>query len=116
MPTILRATDQNMATASVAFNFDDMEGQAKKYPDRVRVEAGKIVVQAKQEAAAVRPKAQADGRQAAQAEAEQMIQKQLATVIPAFARRSSTSSRPSRHGWPSGKGPPCTWRRRSPSG
>ncbi len=84
MPTVLRATDQVMATASVAFNFDDMEGQAKKYLDQVRVEAAKIVVQAKQEAAAVRAKAQVDGRQAAQAEAEQMIQKQLATVIPAL--------------------------------
>ena len=39
MPTILRATDNNMATASVAFNFDDMADQAKKYLDQVRVEA-----------------------------------------------------------------------------
>ena len=77
MPTVLRATDRNMATASVAFNFDDMADQAKKYLDQVRVEAAKIVAKAQQEAAAVRARAQAEGRQAAMAEVEQMIQKQL---------------------------------------
>ena len=84
MPTIIRATDQNMATAGVAFNFDDMAGQAKKYLDQVRADAAKIVVQAQQEAAAVRAQAQAEGRQAALAEVDQMIQRQLSTVIPAL--------------------------------
>ena len=84
MPTIIRATDQNMATAGVAFNFDDMAGQAKAYLDQVRLDAGKIVVQAKQEAATVRAQAQAEGRQAALAEVDQMIQRQLSTVIPAL--------------------------------
>jgi flagellar assembly protein FliH len=84
MPTIIRATDQNMATASVAFNFDDMAGQAKNYLDQVRKDAAKLVVQAQQEAAAVRAQAQAQGRQAALAEVDQMIQRQLATVIPAL--------------------------------
>jgi flagellar assembly protein FliH len=84
MPTIIRATDQNKATASVAFNFEDVTGQAKKYLDQVRVDAAKIVVQAQQDAAAVRAQAQAQGRQAALAEVDQMIQRQLATVIPAL--------------------------------
>ena len=84
MPTILRATDQNMATASVAFNFDDMAGQAKKYLEQIRLDAAKIVVQAEQESIAIRARAQAEGRQAALAEADQMIQRQLATVIPAL--------------------------------
>ena len=84
MPTVIRATDNNMATASVAFNFDDMTGQAQKYLDQVRIEAGKIVVKAQQDAAAVRAKAQAEGRQAALADVDQIIQKQLATVIPAL--------------------------------
>jgi flagellar assembly protein FliH len=84
MPTILRATDQNMATASVAFNFDDMADQAKKCLDQVRLDAAKIVVQAQQEAATVRTQAQAQGRQAALAEVDQMIQRQLSTVIPAL--------------------------------
>ena len=43
MPTVLRATDSHRVTASVAFNFDDMADQAKKYLDQVRAEAGKIV-------------------------------------------------------------------------
>ncbi len=84
MPTIIRATDQNMATASVAFNFDDMAGEAKKYLDQVRLDAAKIVVQAQQEAAAVRAQAQAQGRQAALAEVDQMIARQLSSVIPAL--------------------------------
>ena len=84
MPTILRATDQNMATASVAFNFDDMAGQAKKYLDQIRLDAAKIVVQAQQESAAIRTRAQAEGRQAALAEADQMIQRQLSAVLPAL--------------------------------
>jgi len=84
MPTIIRATDQNMATASVAFNFDDMAGQAKKYLDQIRLDAAKIVVQAQQESAAIRARAQAEGRQAALKEVDQMIQRQLSTVIPAL--------------------------------
>ncbi len=84
MPTIIRATDKNMSTAGVAFNFDDMAGQAKNYLDQVRKDAAKIVVQAQQDAAAVRAQAQAQGRQAALAEVDQMIQRQLSTVIPAL--------------------------------
>ncbi len=84
MPTVLRATDRHTTTAGVAFNFDDMAGQAKKHLDQVRVEAAKIVAKAQQEAAAVRQRAQAEGRQAAMNEVDQMIQRQLATVIPAL--------------------------------
>jgi len=84
MPTLIRATDQNLATAAVAFNFDDMTGQAKNCLDQIRADAAKIVVKAQQEAAAVRTQAQAQGRQAAMAEVDQMIQRQLATVIPAL--------------------------------
>ncbi len=84
MPTIIRATDQNMGTAGVAFNFDDMAGQAQKYLEQVRLDAAKIVVKAQQEAATVRAQAQAQGRQAALAEVDQMIARQLSTVIPAL--------------------------------
>jgi flagellar assembly protein FliH len=84
MPTIIRATDQNMATASVAFNFDDMADQAQKCLEQVRLDAAMLVLKAQQEAAAVRAQAQAQGRQAALAEVDQMIQRQLATVIPAL--------------------------------
>ncbi len=84
MPTVLRATDRHTTTAGVAFNFDDMAGQAKKYLDQVRIEAAKIVTKAQQDAAALRQRAQAEGRQAAMNEVDQMIQKQLGTVIPAL--------------------------------
>ena len=84
MPAIIRATDQNTATAGVAFNFDDMAGQAKKYLEQVRLDAAKIVAQARQEAADVRAQAQAQGRQAALAEVDQMIERQLSAVIPAL--------------------------------
>jgi flagellar assembly protein FliH len=82
MPTVLRATDNYSTTARVAFNFDDMAGHAKKYLDQVRAEAAKIVAKAQHDAATIRARAQADGRQAAMNETEQMIQKQLGTVIP----------------------------------
>ena len=84
MPTIIRATDRNTATTGVAFNFDDMAGQAKIYLDQVRTDAAKIIIQAEQQAAAVRARAQAEGRQAALAEVDQMIGRQLSTVIPAL--------------------------------
>ena len=54
MPTIIRASDQNTTTTEVAFNFEDMAGQAKKYLDQVRLDAAQIVVKAQQDAAAVR--------------------------------------------------------------
>lgn len=84
MPAILRATDQNRGTSSVAFNFDDMTVQARHYLDKVRAEAAKIVAQAQQEAAAIRKRAEQDGQRAAMATVEQVIQKQLTTVLPAL--------------------------------
>lgn len=84
MATVIRATDQNQGTSSVAFNFDDMAAQAKGHLDRVRAEAVKIVVQAQQEAAAIRRRAELEGRQAAMQAVEQVVQKQLATVLPAL--------------------------------
>ena len=84
MSIVLRATDKNLATSGVAFNFDDMAAQAKQYLDKVRVEAAKIVVQAQHEAAAVRQRAEQDGRQAALASVEQVVERKLGTVLPAL--------------------------------
>ncbi len=116
MPTILRATDQNMAIASVAFNFDDMAGQAQKCLEQIRVDAAKIVVKAQQEAAGVRTQAQAQGRQAALAEVDQMIQKQLAAVIPALRQAILDIHQAKQACWPNGKRSAFTWRRKSPNG
>ena len=84
MSTVIRAADPNMGTSGVAFNFDDMADQAKGYLDRVRAEAVKIVAKAQQEADGVRRRAEAEGRQAALQAVERIVEKQLATVLPAL--------------------------------
>jgi flagellar assembly protein FliH len=84
MATVIRTTDQNPGTSSVAFNFDDMAAQAKSHLDGVRAEAIKIVAKAQQEAAEIRRRAELDGRQAALQAVEDVVQKQLATVLPAL--------------------------------
>lgn len=84
MPAIIRATDFNRGTGAVAFNFDDMAAQANQYLEKVRVEARQIIVQAQQEAVAVRKKAEQEGRQAALQAVEQMVRQQLRKVLPAL--------------------------------
>lgn len=84
MSTIIRATDRSLGTSSVAFNFDDMAAQAKRYLEEVRGEALKIIAQAQQEAKAIRKQAEQEGHRAAIAAVEQTVAKQLATVLPAL--------------------------------
>jgi flagellar assembly protein FliH len=86
MSTVIRATDGKLGVSGVAFNFDDMTTQAKGYLDHVRAEAVKIVARAQQEAAALRRRAEVEGRQAALQTVEQVVQKQLATVLPALRK------------------------------
>ena len=86
MSTILRAADHNRATSSVAFNFDDMAAQAKLYLGQVRNEAVKIIAEAQREAAAVRQRTEQEGRRAGFEAVEQIIEKQLATALPAIAK------------------------------
>ncbi len=54
MSTIIRASDSNRTTQSVAFNFDDMTAQADRYLAKIRAEAAKIVVKAQEDAEAIR--------------------------------------------------------------
>ena len=68
----------------VAFNLDDMAARARQCLDRVRGDAAKIVAQAQQEAAAIRTKAEQEGQRTAMATVEQLVRKQLATVLPAL--------------------------------
>ncbi len=84
MTTVIRATDRNRGVHGVAFNFDDIAAKAESYLDTVRVEAGRIVEAARQEAEAIRQQAQQQGHQAAMQAVEQMIAKQLSTVLPAL--------------------------------
>jgi len=88
MPTIIRATDQNRGTHAVAFNFEDMANQAESYLQRVRADAAGILTKAQHEADALRKRAEAEGQRAAADAAnravDQVIRKQLATVMPAL--------------------------------
>jgi flagellar assembly protein FliH len=68
----------------VAFNFEDISAQARQFHERMRAEAARIIDRARQEAGAVRKRAEQEGRQAALAAVEQMVEKQLSTVVPAL--------------------------------
>jgi flagellar biosynthesis/type III secretory pathway protein FliH len=84
MASIIRATARSGGVQGIAFNFDDLSVEAHKYLEKVRAEAAKILVQAQQEAAAIRKQAERDGQQAALRSVEAIIQRQLATVLPAL--------------------------------
>ncbi len=84
MSTIIRATDRNRSTQTVAFNFDDMAARADQYLGKVRGEVKGIVAQAQQEAAAIRQRAEQEGRQAGMQAVEQSVREQLATALPAL--------------------------------
>ena len=84
MSTIIRATEPGHRNPSVAFNFDDMAVQANRYLGKVRAEAAQIVAKARREAGTVRKKAEQEGREAGWQAVEQIVQKQLATVLPAL--------------------------------
>ncbi len=90
MPTIIRATERNQSSHMTEFNFDDMSQRAERYLQHVKAEATKIVAEAQKEALAIRQRAEEEGRQAgrtaALAAVEQMIQKQLETVVPALRK------------------------------
>ncbi|HEY4760330.1 MAG TPA: FliH/SctL family protein [Thermoguttaceae bacterium] len=98
MSTIIRASDYNSNAQGVAFNFDDMAVQADQYLARIRADAAKIIVKAQQEAEGIRKRAESEGRQAAMQAVEEMVQKQLATVIPAL-RQAVEKIQDARHAW-----------------
>jgi len=92
MPSIIKAADHPSAVQGVAFNFEDMAASAGRYLDKVRAKAAQIVVQAQQDAAAIRQQAEREGRQAAQRTVEQTVQErvqeqlgqQLQTLLPSL--------------------------------
>jgi flagellar assembly protein FliH len=98
MSTIIRASDRNRGTHGVAFNFDDMSVQADRYLAKIRSEAAKIVVKAQQEAGAIRKSAESEGRQAGMQVVEEMVHKQLTTVIPAL-KQAVQNIQDARHTW-----------------
>ncbi len=88
MSSIIRASDGNRAIQGVAFNFEDMTQQANQYLDKVRVQAARIVVQAQEEADAIRRRAREDGHKTAVANAEKQVEQRVArnmeTLMPAL--------------------------------
>jgi flagellar assembly protein FliH len=106
MSTIIRASDHSQCASSVPFNFDDMAAQARQYLDKVRAEALKIVAQANQDAVAIRQRAEQEGRQAATAAAaavattaaQQTLQSQLNTLMPAL-RQAVIDIQQAKQGW-----------------
>ena len=84
MSTIIRATDRSRGTHCVAFNFDDMALRANQYLDEIRTEAAAVVTRTREEADAVRSKAEAEGRKAGRQIVEQIVREQLATALPAL--------------------------------
>lgn len=84
MTTIIRATDENRGIHSVAFNFDDMTAKANRYLQKVRGEALAIVAKAQQDAAIVRKQAEEAGHKAGMQSVEKIVEKQLATALPAL--------------------------------
>jgi flagellar assembly protein FliH len=107
MSTIIKAATGQLSGTSgsaqpVAFQLDDMAGQAGKYLDNVRHQAARIVAQARKDADAIKAKAESDGRQAALRAVEKVMEEkvhsQLATLLPAL-RKSIENIEHSRQEW-----------------
>ncbi len=95
MSSIIKAASgqQNPSGSTVqgvAFQLDDMAGQAKWYLDSVHRQAERILQQAQQEAQAIRAQAEVEGRQAALAAVgkvlEEKVAAQMATILPALQK------------------------------
>ncbi len=90
MASIIRAAGPHRVSESGTFNLDDLSDKARRWIDQVRGEAGEILAHAEKEAAAVRAKAEEQGRQAAIEAAErvldQKVGKQLETLLPALQK------------------------------
>ncbi|MDZ4658921.1 MAG: FliH/SctL family protein [Bythopirellula sp.] len=92
MATIIKTETQAHPTGTplrrVAYDLRDFSGQADDYLDRVRGEAAKIVLQAKQEAEKIRSQAEQAGRRAAEEAIEKILDdkvaQQMRTVTPAL--------------------------------
>ncbi len=90
MSTVIKITDPARPIHGVAFSFEELSGRAQGYLDSVRTEAAKIISAAKQEAANLRRRAEAEGRQAALKAVEQVLDEKvgqrMATLLPALTK------------------------------
>lgn len=88
MTTIIKAADRNRAIQPVAFNLDDVRGNAEQYLTGIRQQAAHLLAEARREADAIRQRAAVEGQQAAEAAVERKLdarmQGVLATLAPAL--------------------------------
>jgi flagellar assembly protein FliH len=83
-----RKSPAALAVQPVTFSFSDLRGQADDYLETVRGEAAKIVQQAHRDAERIRRKAEVEGRKAAEAAVERVLDEKVArrmdTLVPAL--------------------------------
>jgi flagellar biosynthesis/type III secretory pathway protein FliH len=88
MATVIKANGPIRAADGMSFNFDDMSDKAHSYLDDMQKQAAQIIATAHKEAEKIRQRATEEGRQAAIAAVEQVMDekvgKQLQTLLPAL--------------------------------
>jgi flagellar assembly protein FliH len=88
--TVIKAGAALKQPHAPAFNFDDLASQGDRYVADIRAQAAKIIADARQEAETIRSEAEKQGRQAAVAAAEKVLDekvgKQMATLLPALRK------------------------------
>ncbi|HEY5316250.1 MAG TPA: FliH/SctL family protein [Pirellulales bacterium] len=102
MSSIIKATDRNRGIHGVAFNLEDVREHGEAYLRTIREQARQLLVQAAEEAKAIRQRAEAEGRQAGERALDEMLNQkvaqQLATALPAV-RQAIEQIEGSRPGW-----------------
>lgn len=102
MSTIIKATSRLRGNEAVPFNLDDLVVQGDKYLEGIRNQARELLAKAATEAELVRKKAEIEGRRAAEAAIDQLLDRKVAeqmqTVLPAL-RAVVKSLEEARPGW-----------------
>ncbi len=90
---VIKSTDSPQASLRrPAFNFEDLKGQAEDYLEGIRRQGQQLIEQARQEAAAMRPRFEDEARRAAEQSiqqrvellAEELVNQRLQTLRPAL--------------------------------
>lgn len=89
MATIIRAADAHAREPMAAFNFDDVAAQADRRLARVRIDAVRLVEQARNQADSIRRQAAEAGCQAALREVERMVAERVAPALAALAQAAA---------------------------
>jgi flagellar assembly protein FliH len=92
--TVIKSGHDVRRPHSVAFNFEDIARQAQRQLDEYRNQAAQILADARTEAEAIRRRAEQEGRQAALAAAERVlddkVRKNMETLLPALRQTIET--------------------------